>query len=222
MTKSHITLMLGDTPSTKHYKIEKGVALAGKVKTSYYHNSVTVEITNLCDLYEQLATVRENPSAFVIRGAGVEPAQIRVLRRMSEPENFKEEPTAWICCDFDKYEVPQSMNRTSLDAIEYLIETVLPAPFRNATYIYQWSSSAGLEYNKVPIKQGTNVHLFFYLDRALLNTELKAWFDKQYKEGFDLSTFNTITPIFVGNHIVKDEDIGVWGAVKLCQTEMEE
>ena len=59
--------MLGDTPSTKHYKIEKGVALAGKVKTSYYHNSVTVEITNLCDLYEQLATVRENPSAFFLK-----------------------------------------------------------------------------------------------------------------------------------------------------------
>lgn len=207
MADTHLTIMIGDTPSTKHYKIEKGVATAGKVKTSYYHDSATVSIENLSDLYEQLAFIRQDANAFIVRAAGTEPAQHRVLRRLNEPENFKEQATAWVCLDFDKYEVPVSIERVSPDAIEYLIETILPVSFRNVSYIYQWSSSAGLEYNGVPVKTGTNVHLFFCLDRALLNTELKAWFQKQIKEGFDESTFNTITPIFVGNHIVKDDGI---------------
>ena len=127
-----------------HTKIENGVATSGKVKTSYYHDSATVRIENLCDLYERLAFVRQDPNAFIIRAAGIHDAQRRVLRRLSEPENFKEEATAWVCLDFDKYEVPPSIERTSQDAIEYLIETILPAPFRNVSYIYQWSSSAGL------------------------------------------------------------------------------
>jgi len=207
MADTHLTIMIGDTPSTKHYKIENGVATSGKVKTSYYHDSATVRIENLCDLYERLAFVRQDPNAFIIRAAGIHDAQRRVLRRLSEPENFKEQATAWVCLDFDKYEVPPSIERTSQDAIEYLIETILPAPFHNVSYIYQWSSSAGLEYNGVPVKPGTNVHLFFYLDRALLNTELKSWFHKQIEEGFDPSTFNSVLPIFVGNHIVKDDAI---------------
>jgi hypothetical protein len=207
MADTHLTIMIGDTPSTKHYKIEKGIATAGKVLTSYYHDSATVGIQNLSDLYEQLAFIRQDANAFIIRAAGVEAAQHRVLRRLTEPENFKEQATAWVCLDFDKYEVPPSIERTSQDAIEYLIETILPVAFRNVSYIYQWSSSAGLEYNDAPVKTGTNVHLFFYLDRALLNTEFKAWFHKQIHEGFDPSTFNSVLPIFVGNHIVKDDAI---------------
>lgn len=207
MSDTHLTILIGDTPSTKHYNIENGVATSGKVKTSYYHDSATVSIGNLCDLYEQLAFIRQDANAFIIRAAGAEVAQHRVLRRMNEPENFKEQATAWVCLDFDKYEVPPSIKRTSPDAIEYLIETILPVSFRNVSYIYQWSSSAGLEYNGVPVKTGANVHLFFYLDRALLNTELKSWFHKQIDEGFDQSTFNSVLPIFVGNHIVKDDAI---------------
>ena len=148
---------------------------------------------------------------YIIRAQGLDDIQCRVRRRLLNDENpdahFYEMPTAWICCDFDKYEVPPSINPRSAEAIEYLIETILPTEFKNVSYIYQWSSSAGLDYQGHPVKAGTNVHLFFYLDRAVFNTELEAWFSRQIKDGFDGSTFRTVTPIFVGNHIVRDPDI---------------
>ena len=209
--KTHITLMEGDTSSTKHYTIVDGQARPGQVKQAYFHDSWTIPIENLADLYDVIATARANPRMYIIRAQGLDDVQCRVRRRLlcdqSPDAHFYEMPTAWICCDFDKYEVPPSIDPRSPDAIEYLIDTILPAEFRNASYIYQWSSSAGLDYEGRPVKPGTNVHLFFYLDRALYNTELEAWFSKQIKEGFDGSTFRTVTPIFVGNHIVRDPAI---------------
>jgi hypothetical protein len=208
---SHITIMSGDTPSVKHYRIVDGTCKKGDVDQAYNHNSQTVDINNLADLYDVLALVREDCNRYVIRARGVYDEQDGVRRtKLSEDQpdgNFYEDPTSWICCDFDKYEVPDTIPRTSLEAIEWLIENELPREFHNVSYIYQWSSSAGLEYGGEPIKEGTNVHLFFWLNRGLLNTELEEWFQPQISRGFDSSTFRTVTPIYVGSHVVCDVGI---------------
>ena len=224
--KTHITILEGDKASTKHYTInpETNKAMKGHVSTSYLHNSVTIEIENLADLFEVLESVRTNPNAFIIRGKGAEDIQIGVRRTKEEPQNFVEEPTAWVCLDFDEWilasDEEQCRNtnmvrdlyappRTDHAAIEHIIQWNLPCEFRNVSYIYQWSSSAGLEYEGKPIKAGTNLHLFFMLDRALVDRELTAWLENigAPNQVFDTSVFRTITPIFVGNHIVKDERI---------------
>jgi len=224
--KTHITILEGDKASTKHYTINPDTdkATKGHVSTSYEHNSITVEIENLADLYDVLESVRSNPNAFIIRGKGVEDVQVGVRRTKEDPQNFVEESTAWVCLDFDEWTLKGddiapilrdevsadwAPPRHSHDAIEYIIQRDLPREFRNASYIYQWSSSAGLEYKGNPIKRGTNLHLFFMLDRALIDRELTAWLENigQPTQVFDTSVFRTITPIFVGNHIVKDPRI---------------
>jgi hypothetical protein len=224
--KTHITILDGDKASTKHYTIdlETNTARKGKVSTSYLHNSLTVSIDNLADLYEVLESVRTNPNAFIIRGKGKEEVQVGVRRTKEDPQNFTEEPTAWVCLDFDEWKLRSdeeacrgtTMQRdlyapgnTDHDAIEHIIRWDLPKEFRNVSYIYQWSSSAGLKYNGQAIKPGTNLHLFFMLDRALVDRELTAWLENigQPEQVFDTSVFRTMTPIFVGNHIVKDERI---------------
>lgn len=227
--RTHITILEGDKASTKHYTIdpETNTAKKGHVSTSYMHNSVTVEIDNLADMFEVLESVRTNPNAFIIRGKGVEDVQVGVRRTKEDPQNFVEAPTAWVCLDFDEWKLDDdeylcrdknmtrdvfAPPRTSHEAIEHIIRYDLPPEFRNASYIYQWSSSAGLEYEGRPVKEGTNLHLFFMLDRALIDRELTAWLEtigeqRYRKRVFDTSVFRTITPIFVGNHIVKDPRI---------------
>lgn len=227
--KTHITFLVGDKPSTKHYTIdpETNTARKGHVSTSYLHNSATVDISDIADLYEVIESVRADPNAFIIRGKGVEDVQVGVRRTKEDPQNFVEAPTAWVCLDFDEWKLDDdeylcadnrmtrdefAPPRTSPEAIEHIIQHDLPAEFRNVTYIYQWSSSAGLEYGGKPVKAGTNLHLFFMLDRALIDRELTAWLEtigeqRYRKRVFDTSVFRTITPIFVGNHIVKDERI---------------
>jgi hypothetical protein len=223
--KTHLTVLEGDKPSTKHYTIdpETDTAKKGKVSTSYLHNSITVDIDNLADLYEQLASLRNNPNAFIIRGKGVDDIQKDIRRTKEDPVNFTEEPTAWVCLDFDEWtlkgdeELPKGVPRDlwapprhSHEAIEHIVQWNLPKEFRNVSYIYQWSSSAGLEYNDQPVKRGTNLHLFFMLDRALNERELTAWLENiggGSNQKFDTSVFRTITPIFVGNHIVRDPRI---------------
>lgn len=205
---SHVTIMVGDQPSTKHYTVdtETDRPRKGQVKTSYYHDSYTVPVNNLADLYEVIESVRENPNAFIIRGHGKELEQNHVLRRLEDPANFHEVATQWICCDFDA-EITPVLDPNSLEAIEWLIWNKLPEQFRNVDCIFQWSNSAGLSYKGHSVKEGTNVHLFFWLSRPLSNTELKQWFKPQHEEGFDISTFNTVTPIFVGSHIVRETGI---------------
>jgi len=219
--KTHITILEGDKPSTKHYTIdpETDTAKKGQVSTSYLHNSVTTEIDNLADMFDVLESVRTNPNAFIIRGRGVKDIQ-KDVRRLKD-QHFTEEPTAWVCLDFDEWTLRSDEEqcrgttmqrdlyappRHNHDAIEHIIQWDLPQEFRNASYIYQWSSSAGLEYAGKPVKAGTNLHLFFMLDRALTDRELTAWLEK-IGPRFDTSVFRTVTPIFVGNHIVKDERI---------------
>jgi hypothetical protein len=213
--KTHITILEGDKASTKHYSIdpETNVACKGDVSTSYLHNSLTIGIENLADLYDVLQSVRTNPCAFIIRGKGIEEVQVGV-RRLKD-EHFVEEPTAWVCLDFDEWDLKAMEynvwppERTSHTAIEHIIQWDLPREFHNVSYIYQWSSSAGLEYNNKVIKKGTNLHLFFMLDRALNERELIAWLENigPIGKAFDTSVFRTVTPIFVGNHIVKDARI---------------
>jgi len=204
--------MVGEKPSTKHYTIDENDSCQkGEVSQSYYHNSHTIPVDNLADLYEAILYAREDSNRYIIRGKGIEDSQfkIRRLKRSSDqPEgNFIEAPTSWICCDFDKYILPDNIARTSIEAIEWLIENELPPEFKNVSYIYQWSASAGLEYKGNPIKAGTNVHLFFWLDRGLVDKELEAWFAKQIESGFDGSIFRTITPIFVNSFVHKDDRI---------------
>lgn len=211
---THVTLMEGDKPSTKIYEIDEttNTAKKGLVEQAYYHDSYTIPVNNLVDLYDIISYAREESHRYIIRGAGLFPKQELVRRTKyndvdSLDGKFREQPTNWICCDFDKYIVPENIDRTSIDAIEYLIENELPVEFHNVSYIYQWSASAGLEYMGKPIKEGTNVHLFFFLNTSLNNEQLKSWFHNEIERGFDSSTFNTVTPIFVNSHVEKDDRI---------------
>ena len=206
--KTHITVLKGEKPYLKQYQIVDGKVDKGEVKTAYKHDYVTHDIHNIDELYNIIQQTSTSDNSFIIRGRTSYKQdwdQVRTIKDDLTPEGtFEEHPTAWLCIDFDKKEVP-NLNRNSLEAVEWLIQNQLPTEFHNASYIYQWSSSAGLEYNNIPVKIGTNVHLFFYLDKGLVEGELKGWLPKS--NGFDVSVFQTIQPIFVNPKCIKDDGI---------------
>lgn len=212
--KSHITMMIGDKPSIKKYHIDRetDTVKKGSVSVSFLHDSQVIAVENINDLYNVIGYVREVENSYIIRGRSEADFQSGTRRTLFHDDdhlhpNFEEVGTAWVCCDFDQYEVPNNIDRTSIEAIEHLILYNLPKQFQNVSYIYQWSASAGLEYKSVPVKSGTSVHLFFYLDKLVNTEQLKFWFRKQIADGFDRSTFNVVTPVFVGSKVEKDNGI---------------
>ena len=207
--ETYITVLTGQKPSTKTYVIKDGVAQKGEViKPSYLYNYVTNSINNINDLYDIIYKTSLKDNSIIIRGRSQYKQdwyRTRTIKKDNEG-TFTEHPTAWLCIDFDNQIVP-GIERLSLAAIEWLINNNLPEVFHNSSYIYQWSSSAGLEYNNIPIKNGTNVHLFFYLDKGLVETELKGWFSNIEQSVIDKSVFQTVQPIFINANVNKDERI---------------
>lgn len=204
--------MVGDKPSTKRYTInpESDYPEKGAIQKSYYHDCYELPVNNLADLYDQILIARNTKNGYIIRGKPQQEYQSKIRCKLWLDENktqpnLAESGSAWVCLDFDKAETPEELDRNSIEAIEFLIDNNLPKVFKNTSFIYQWSASAGLEYRGQEIKPGTNVHLFFYLDKLVTNTQFKFWFNKQIsKENFDPSTFNTVLPIFVNSDVIKD------------------
>lgn len=199
---SYITVLTGKLSAVKHYTINNGVPQKGQVIPGKVFDSQTETVHNLQELYQLILRVAEDPHKFIIRGKGVHFNQFNVQRTIHEPKNFIEVPSDWVCIDFDNAETPY--DRTSIEAIDFLIQERLPPEFHNRSYILQWSGSAGLEYNGKPIKAGTNAHLFFYLDSALSVKHFKHWLDR---DKVDYATLNTVTPIFVCPLVEKDSRI---------------
>jgi hypothetical protein len=210
--KTHITVLTGQKPSIKNYIIEDGKPKKGTVKTSYLFEYVTHDINNIDELYDIINQTSNNDNGVIIRGRTKYKQDWDVRRLLKDHKDsdvgtFFDEPTAWGCIDFDEQSTPDHIDRLSQDAIEWLIKNKLPKEFHNSSYIYQWSSSAGLEYNNTPIKNGTNVHLFFYLDKGLTNPEFDGWFVDVDDKTIDKSVFRTVQPIFVNANVNKDNRI---------------
>lgn len=91
--------------------------------------------------------------------------------------------------DIDGYECSEFGQK----AIELFIQE-LPAPFWEADYIYQYSSSHGL-FGDGKLK----CHLFFWLESPVMNTDIRAWVieynkEKNWKKVLDPA-------VFVANHL---------------------
>ena len=77
----------------------------------------------------------------------------------------------WVMLDFDGIEAPPGMSPTDPKTIEWLIRNHLPPEFCGASYIIQFSSSAGTAKAGRKIK----VHLWFCLSIPARSDALLAW-----------------------------------------------
>lgn len=146
--------------------------------TSYdeikYFNVTEVELNDFDDLATVLTALEDEPTACVIRGSllpGRSPVGVRRKKDDPDPREvfFQENPNGvqWMMLDFDRIEAP-SENMTDGERLDFLVSH-LPSEFHDASFFYQWSSSAGLKGWKTP-----KAHLWFWLDEPWRDEFLKG------------------------------------------------
>lgn len=156
----------------------------------------TVEICGIRELSALLTRLEHDTRALVIRGEllpGVDPRRVRRLKhRIGNVGPFFAEPAGgrrWLLIDFDKVPIPahDDLIDDPEGAVEYLV-SLLPDGFRDVSYHWQLSSSAGMGAADV-----LSAHVWFWLDRPVTETELKGW-SATIDAPVDAHLFQTVQP----------------------------
>lgn len=152
------------------------------------------------DSLQALAVVLDEllnkPESFVIRGAANDSAKSTARRKSI---HFDAVPRRYVMLDIDKLPCPAHFDVTKHpeEAVNWALEH-LPAPFREVSCYYKFSSSQNIE------KSSTlSLHLWFWLDKPVSNDEWKRYF-KANPAPVDMALFSSVQihytarPIFIG------------------------
>jgi hypothetical protein len=141
---------------------------------------IPMSVSNIADLSVLLLAVETEQQFFIVRGAPIETTLVgNWVQRTGSGDgarfkgNFKTPHRGrhYILVDIDKFPLPQklSLKHDTRAVCEYLIGQ-LPHEFHNVSYHYQLSSSAGMGNTRQ-----VSMHLWFYLNRPIPDSQLKAW-----------------------------------------------
>src|SRR3954451_9031753 len=149
--------------------------------TGKFFTYATHPVDGLVSLAAVLTRIEPEPRTVIIRGHPTPAAEGRALvRRIKNPQDgdpafFGGAPRRWIMVDIDGLACPDDMSPTGPEALAYAVRQ-LPPEFHDASFFYQWSSSAGLKGAVI------KVHLFFCLDRPVPDHELREWAEAWNRE----------------------------------------
>ena len=176
-----IILLTANLPLCKQFSADGANIIASKPQHpksyGFRHSQSVADINALSGLLSALEL--EHHSA-IVRGAIAEDvdAGVSIRRRLrrgytADPNDYPiiDVPVSWIMVDIDKLLLPATTKLLSdpLQAIEYAI-TQLPSEFQDVSYHWQLSASAGVFGTET-----LSAHLYFWLDKALSNEELRRW-----------------------------------------------
>jgi hypothetical protein len=135
---------------------------------------------------------------------------------------FEDAPVNYLCIDSDDLEYPQGMDKR--EAIQYLINE-LPESFRNASCVYQYSSSAFM-----PPKKGQalkiKAHLWFWIEKPITSAQLREYFKREIKlkeinpKLVDIQAIRAVQPLytaqprFMEGAVNPMNDDERWGVIK--------
>ena len=125
----------------------------------------------------------------------------RLKHRRGNVGPFFAEPVSgrrWALTDFDEVPIPAHIDIIDApeEAVEYLAG-LLPAEFRDVSYHWQLSSSAGMGDPGL-----LSAHLWFCLDRPATEAELKRW-GATIDTPVDTHLFETVQPHYTAAPIVE-------------------
>jgi len=162
-------------------------------------------VSNIQDLSQLLTAVEVSKDCFIIRG-GLNtdaPSQERVRRMKNPDENgdiwFVERPRHWAMIDIDDLDLPNWADPVNDPEriINFLIN-LLPDCFHGVACHWQMSASAGVK----PATEA-RAHLWFWLDRALGQDELKRW-RQSFGVKVDPAVFHTVQPLYIARPVFID------------------
>jgi hypothetical protein len=182
-----------DTPKPKYFTYSQKIA------------------SGIRDFAKQITPLFGDSHSCIIRGKLIDPAKSLEQIRRTKEDNlsngkigyFEEQETGkyWVCFDFDKIKNPDQ-NLTEEEMLRYLV-TRLGSEFEKTTFVYHWSSSAGLDGWKT-----ISAHLYFWLSEPRTDAEMKDWaVDFNNKAGtkiVDEALFDCIQAHYTANPIFED------------------
>jgi len=161
------------------------------------------ECGNIQDLYELLAWLATQPTMCIIRAklkTNITPNTKVVRQKSSVGAPFMENPDGvdFIMCDFDKIDIPEWLPNDLDYYLEYLIST-LPEYMHEVSYVYQWSSQAGMDNWKT-----LRCHIWFWLEEARTDKQMENWANSLTHDDIkviDPSVMRTVQPNYTANPI---------------------
>lgn len=169
--------------------------LDGTIKAYDHAKHFTFEektVSNIDELSALLTRLEGDSHACILRGNYIGSESAGVITRVGS--NFEDPPIHSILIEVDGYEPLCADPLTDPVACcrEY-IQTVLPPCFRNASYHWQLSNSAGHPKHADKLK----AHLWFWLTTPYSSVQLKHW-AKSIRLECDHSVFNKIQIHYTG------------------------
>ena len=168
----------------------------GGVKIGTRFTVREIPLTGLSDLLDVLVGLASDRTSFVIRDRLKPDSGAGPHARNSQ--TFDDVPHNWLMLDVDEAESPVGLDPVSVAAIEWWIAHHLPTEFYGASYVHQFSSSAGTAGAGRRIK----AHLWFWLAVPATSAALLPW--AHTTPGLDPAILHrvqihyTADPIFVG------------------------
>jgi hypothetical protein len=179
-----------------------------------HFNVETVAVAGLDELRRLLERLQDDPHATVIRGALIDPARTKHVRRLLYPDRksgdpaiFWECPRDWVALDIEGIVRPAELPAADLVGCARLALERLPEAFRGARCIVQASAQHG-------IKSDIRLRLWFWLSRPTSGPELKRWLAGTPA---DPAVFTAVGPIYTARPIFLD---GMMDPVAVRLTEL--
>ncbi|MBB3713925.1 hypothetical protein FHS00_003538, partial [Limimaricola variabilis] len=160
------------------------------------------EVDCLATLGQVLRSLEKDPQALVVRGKLIEGRPSTAIRRTLKPKenelpNFEPAARRWCMLDIDNVPLPEEFAEVGSckdSVIRYATEQ-LPQAFHGIDCWYQFSASMGIK------KDLVRVHLWYWLDRAVTDEELKGWLQDV---PVDLALFNPVQPHYTAAPVLAD------------------
>ena len=196
-----VTILRTLSPSLLATKVWKKVA--GKVVAEHYgrakHFACASEpVSSLDDLTAVLKIIEGDTRASVIRAERLRNKDPKKVNRKVHGPDACFEPKNWqkLAIDIDTLELPTHLtdfNSESDNVIQHAV-SFLPSEFHDVDCFWQFSSSMGM-------KDGIRVHLWYWLDTAISEREIKTWL-----AGYpvDLMLYNPVQPHYVAAPVFAD------------------
>jgi hypothetical protein len=175
-----------------------------------------VVIESLDDVFKLLKALAIDDAAFLVRGTVAEWAG-RLRRRKATGEvvtllkrrmidrhedgSLEDVPRQLQMLDLDGVALPEGMSAVNdpQTSVEWAVDNVLPPEFRDASFVYQMSVSAGLTKSENKL----SVHIWFFSHREYSNQQLRSWGGwwnaKRQTKVIDTSVFNPVQPHYTND-----------------------
>ena len=224
-----VVVLQGEKLATKRFiRGADGQPVKVEQKPSLRFTVETRTVESVDDLAEMLRDVERDPNVLAIRGALTEAGAAELettgsVRRKSKPSHSREGgvclpswrdvPRTPVTIDVDSFSLPAGLDPvTDPEAVARAIRDALPAPFRGAACVLQWSSSAGMPWTRVIGPDGSTTwiakaHVWFILERPVGSAELRRYFAPYAAPRgiVDCALYSPVQPHYVAAPVFDDE-----------------